>query len=328
MPTPDRIARFLSACGWDNALRKPLAGDASRRRYERLTDDTKGVAVLMDAPPGSGEDTRPFLDIADYLHGLDLSAPRIIAADEDQGLILLEDLGDDLYARVLEAGRADEISLYIAATDVLLRLQSAEPPAGLAAYDADAMTKLAGLATEWYAPEADGAPLLSALHAKLLEVWPTQPVTVLRDYHAENLLWLPQRPGTERVGLLDFQDAMLGHPVYDLVSLVQDARRDVGEDASSAALAHFSEHTAASQDELAFWTSVIGAQRALRILGVFARLSRRDEKPGYLEFVPRVWRDLQTCLQHPSMAEVAQAARALPAPSESYLERLKSQAAP
>ena len=330
----DLSTGFLAAAGWGEALRAPLAGDASNRRYERLQAADGAPAVLMDAPPEKGEDVRPFVAIAEYLTGLGLSAPRILAADPEHGFLLLEDLGDDLFARVVLDRPPLETELYCAATDVLLALHSHRPPPALAPYDAPVMADMAALAYRWYGAQETGsmAALSQTFHAAfqalLAEHIPDQTVLIQRDYHAENLLWLPARSGPARVGLLDFQDAMLGHPAYDLVSLLQDARRDVPPAVEQEMIARYiakSGHDAA-QFQAAY--ALLGAQRNLRILGVFARLSLLAGKPHYVDFIPRVWDYLMRDLEHPLLADIrARLLADLPAPSEALLTELKAKCA-
>ncbi|ARE40586.1 putative Ser/Thr protein kinase-like protein [Rhodovulum sp. P5] len=336
---PDRAAlrdAFLSRAGWGGAVRRPLAGDASNRRYDRLTGGPGGAgAVLMDAAPEKGEDVRPFVAIARHLSGLGLSAPRILADDPDHGFLLLEDLGDDLFARVAKQAPDMEPPLYEAAVDVLAALHSAPLPAGLAAYDAPLMADLACLPFDWYipaldrpAPDDERAAFRDAIKRRLAAL-PDDPVLVLRDYHAENLLWLPDRAGIARVGLLDFQDAMTGHRAYDLVSLLEDARRDVPEDLQARMRARYV--AAAGIDAGAFDAAyaLMGAQRNLRILGVFARLCVRDGKPGYLPMMGRVWGHLMRDLAHPSMADLQERViRLLPPPDPDILDRIASRCAP
>jgi aminoglycoside/choline kinase family phosphotransferase len=335
MPSRDALATaFLSASGWGDAARAPLAGDASNRRYERLNDARLGSAVLMDAPPERGEDVGPFIRIAEHLVSLGLSAPRILARDPEHGFLLIEDLGDDLFARVIPANPSLEIPLYETATDVLLALHRAPLPPGLAAYDPVVMTDMAALAFDWYVahaatpdPAARNA-FNAAFRPLLADQAGDQSVLIQRDYHAENLLWLPERSGPARVGLLDFQDAMTGHPAYDLVSLMQDARRDVPAAVETAMIARYI--AGSNHDPAAFDAAyhLLGAQRNLRIIGVFARLCIRDGKAHYVDFIPRVWGLLQRDLDHPALAPIAPMLRAsLPSPDPEILHRLKSQCA-
>ncbi len=323
----DRAAAFLAEAGWGAAARAPLAGDASLRRYERLTRDG-ARAVLMDSPPDKGEPVEPFLAIGAHLMASGLSPPAVMAADRVNGFLLLEDLGDALFARMVEREPGSEGPLYEAAADVLAAMQAAPAPAGLRAYDTAAMVAAAGLAPQWYclatARKAAPATELSTALAEALDaIARVPPVLVHRDFHSENLLWLPERGGVRRVGLLDFQSAELGHPVYDLVSLVQDARRDVSAEAAAATTRRFAAATGTAEAEVERSAAVLGTQRALRILGVFARLSLHYGKPGYVRYIPRVWAQLQTNLLHPALHDVAPVvARILPEPTGDRLNRI------
>lgn len=324
------IDAFLGRCGWNKAERRHLAGDASDRRYERLRLGA-ATAVLMDNPPGGADDPRAFAAMAHHLRGLGLSAPAILAEDLESGLFLLEDLGDDLYARLLAADPAREAELYAPAVDVLLHLQAAPAPPGLPNLSAGDWASAAGMALDWYAFAATGhRPPAQAFQATLEEVLGTHAdmsrVLILRDYHAENLLWLPGRNGLARVGLLDFQLGQLGQPGYDLVSLVQDARRDVRPETEAAMVARFAKAIDAPLSDFAAHCAALGAQRALRILGVFVRLGVVAGKPHYLSLIPRVWGHLQRNLSHPALADLrAICDEILPAPTPAILDRIALQ---
>jgi hypothetical protein len=303
-----RIADFLSRHGWADAERRVLAGDASFRRYDRLNRVGEAM-VLMDAPPPH-EDIRPFVHVARYLTGLGLGAPAIVAADDEAGLLLLEDLGDDLFTRVLREGRADERNLYEAATDVLIVLHRAGAKVDLPAYDDKIMLEMALLLVDWFAPLA-GIELKGGARDDYAALWRAMlaaahigPDTViLRDYHADNLVWRPDRKGPARVGLLDFQDAMIGPRPYDLVSLLEDARRDVAPATVDAVLRRYlAAFPDLDPESFATAYAVAGAQRNCRIIGVFCRLLARDGKPGYQALLPRVWGHLAHDLEHPANA--------------------------
>ncbi|KIC27834.1 aminoglycoside phosphotransferase family protein [Leisingera sp. ANG-M6] len=321
---------FLSQTPYANWQRGPLAGDASNRRYERLTSAEGQTVVLMDAPPEKGEDIRPFIRIADYLRAQGLSAPEILAQDSENGFLLLEDLGDDLYARIIEREPVLERELYEAATDALVALHQAPMPE-LESYGPRLMAEMAGLAFSKYRAgilgEGDAdlqARFENQFEDILRETVKGDPVLVQRDYHAENLLWLPDRDGVARVGLLDFQDARAGHPAYDLVSLLQDARRDVPAGIEMQMISRYI--TAAGADESGFRTAytVLGVQRNLRILGVFARLSLDYGKPHYVDLIPRVWDHFFRGLDHSALAPVARLLRdSLPAPTPENLDGLR-----
>ncbi|QGY00164.1 aminoglycoside phosphotransferase [Roseovarius faecimaris] len=335
---PDRdaaIAAFVEDAGWSDATLAPLAGDASNRRYLRLTRDAPpGRAVLMDAPSDKGEDVRPFIAIATYLARAGFSAPVIYAADEGQGFLLLEDLGDDLFARVIPSEPELENSLYSCATDVLVRLHDTPPPDGLATYSISVMTEMAALSYDWYRTASLGpddaarARFARAMGACLTAQAPEQDVLIQRDYHSENLLWLSGREGVARVGLLDFQDAMLGHRAYDLVSLLQDARRDVPPEIERAMIARYCTATGQDKDRFDAAYHALGAQRNLRILGVFARLCLRDGKAHYVDLIPRVWGLLLRDLAHPALEELRRIVLSdLPPPGADLCKDLKDKCA-
>ena len=307
----DRLrAEFVDRAGWGDAGERLLAGDASFRKYYRLIRPRES-AVVMDAPPPQ-EDVRPFVRVARYLIGLGLSAPQILAEDPEHGFLLLEDFGDDTYARVLAAG-GDEGELYRRATDVLVELYRTGDPAtlpDLGAYSGEALIEAAMLLPEWYLPAATGKPTPPEETARYIAAWreclaavpPADDALLLRDYHKDNLLWLPGRPGVKACGLLDFQDAQRGHPSYDLVSLIEDARRDVTPAVQAACLDRYI-GGAGIADAAGFRTgfAVMAAQRHARIIGVFVRLLKRDGKSDYLQYLPRVWRMFENALQHEAL---------------------------
>lgn len=303
------ITAFLQGAGWGDAEIRPLAADASFRRYERLTGP-RGRAVLMDAPPPQ-EDVRPFLKVARHLSALGYSAPRILAEDVTNGLLLLEDLGDDTFTRLLARG-TDEAELYRLAIDLLVDLHRRSDAASvdLPPYDHDRLLLEASLLTDWYMP-AIGRPAAPAVRDEYLARWrhvlaairEPRPTLVLRDYHVDNLMRLPSRAGVAACGLLDFQDALIGPAAYDLVSLLEDARRDVAPPLVKAMLGrYFAAFPAIDQPSFLAGYAVLGAQRSAKIIGIFTRLMMRDGKPQYLGHIPRVWRLLDSDLVHPALA--------------------------
>ena len=299
-PHPD-APEFLARHGWAGAEIRPLAGDASFRRYFRVHDGER-TAVLMDAPPAK-EDSRPFLAVGAHLRELGLAAPLPLGIDLSAGLILLEDFGDDRVAPVLADDPAREAAIYAEAVDILAELHR-HPAPDVAAYDVAELRREARLFVDWYLP-AVGLPEASGYDAAWNAVWPhalaARPVLTLRDYHADNLMLLDGN----RLGLLDFQDALAGHPAYDLVSLLQDARRDVAPAVEAAMLDRYMA-AARITDRDGFRASyeVLGAQRNAKIIGVFARLRDRDGKAGYIALIPRVWAHLERNLAHPALAPV------------------------
>ena len=312
-----------------------IAGDASDRAFARLVRGGE-TAVLMETPAGSPDDPLAFERIARHLSSIGLSAPRVLARDATGGLMLLEDLGRDLYPAVIARAPSSEATLYAAATDVLAELQARPAPPGLPDLAPGDWAAAAGQTLDWYARAATGRPLagdasgdVAGEVARLIARHGDGPrVAILRDYHAGNLLWLPGRAGLGRVGLLDFQLAQMGQPVYDLVSLLQDARRDVGRGATGAAQARFASARGAASFEDAFGAAyaVWGAQRALRILGVFARLCLQAGKAHYVGLMPRVWDHLRRNLEHPACAALAGLCRThLAAPGPDVRARIEAQ---
>lgn len=337
--SPDReqlIRNFLAPTIWSDAVRKHLAGDASNRDYARLTNpDTGKTVVLMNAPPQKGEDVRPFVHIARFLSAAGLSAPEVYHVDETNGLLLLEDLGDALFANIVKDGAVSEPTLYRAAIDSLVRLHQLPVPAGVTAYSPDLMAELSLRSFDWYLFGACGIRKDTAKTAFKLEmsvllhsVFQSEPVLALRDFHSENLIWLPERDGIKRVGLLDFQDAMSCHPAYDLASLLHDARRDVLPGLKEKMIARYVSATRSDQKSFETTFSVLSAQRNLRIIGGFSRLSMKFGKPAYLGLLPRVWRHLLTDLEHPKLEKLRNLVLTeLPAPTNDVIKVLKNKCA-
>lgn len=315
MQRPDRsheIAAFLRRVGWGSAQRSHLAGDASFRRYERVQEAGR-QAVLMDAPPPF-EDVRPFLHVSALLGEAGLSAPAILEADPDEGFLLLEDLGDDSFSRILARGQEKEEALYLAAMDALLRIQGNVTAQAVAPYDTQVYLREVSLFSDWFLPQVLGVAKARSLRERYLGIWADileanrllQSVMVHRDYHADNLLWLPQRQDEGRVGMIDYQDALAGDPLYDVVSLLEDARRDVAADTVEAAFRRYIEGAGLEEAAARAHYAVLGAQRNSKIVGIFTRLAVRDGKPHYLSFLPRVWNHLERDLMHSALAPLKQ----------------------
>ena len=307
-----QIEDFLAAAGWPGADHVTLAEDASFRRYERVTRPGD-AAVLMDAPPDR-EDIRPFMKIADQLLALGFSAPRILAEDVGGGFLLLEDLGDSTFSRLMDGGD-DPAPLYRLATDVLIALHRTPVadvvPAGTPIYDDALLLTEASLLTDWYLPAVMGEVTPHAVAAAYRDIWVkllplargVADTLVLRDFHVDNLMRIAGRTGTAACGLLDFQDAVKGPVSYDFISLVEDARRDVDEalraNMRAQYLAGFPTLDAAAFD---LSCVILGAQRHCKVLGIFTRLRDRDGKNDYLHHVPRLWRLLENVTAHPALA--------------------------
>ena len=331
---------LLVRSGWDEAERHHMQGDASSRAYERLVKPDGAKAVLMIAParpdgppvrdgkPYSAivklaETVNAFVAMDQGLRALQLSAPRILAQNLSQGLLILEDLGTE---PVIENG-APRPERYAEAVRLLAKLHATELPGMLPVaegiehvippYDLEALLFEAELMPEWYAPAIRDVTLSGSARSAFLSLW-TEALTgllgerttwTLRDYHSPNLIWLPEREGLERVGLIDFQDAVLGHPAYDLASLLQDARVDASAEFELRLLGLYIRERRAREpgfDMQAFARAyaVLAAQRATKILGIFARLDKRDGKPGYLAHLPRIEGYLARNLAHPAMSDL------------------------
>ncbi len=340
---------FLAAAGLADAVRDPLPGDASTRRYERLTPPSGPTLMLMDqaasaeSPPADPSWTpeqrlasgwnatarlsagriEAFAAVAGHLRSVGLSAPALPALDAPKGLAVLEDFGDGLFARVIEAGQ-DEAPLYLAAVEALAELHAAPTPevlrgpAGdwpLLTYDETALQGGADLFVEWLPRLDDRLTFDAAAVAAWREAWAPivaegaakASVMAHRDYHAENLIWLPERDGPARVGLIDFQDAVRAHPSWDLHSLLQDARRDVSPELEALALdRYFSLRPEHHRDAFMRQYAALATLNEARILGIFARLIARDGKPRYRQFMPRVWAHLNRNLTAPGLEGVAE----------------------
>ena len=297
MTTRDiHINNFLQSHGFGKATRQKMGADASFRRYERLGLNGKSY-ILMDAPPPH-EDVRPFLKIARYLTDLGLHAPTILAEDVVEGLLILEDFGDARYNLYLKEHPEKEEKLYSKAVEVLAELHK-HKPLDIPPYDEALLIEHAERFLEWYMPhiakrEVSRESFVAAWKEVLTQRDIGKPVVALFDFHADNLMWLAD----ENVGLLDFQDALIAPPTYDLVSLLQDCRRPVSFAFEQKMLAHYKKFSGL---DLNVSYAVMGAQRHTRILGTFARLAVRDKKPHYLDWVPKEWEYLKQNLAHPAL---------------------------
>ncbi len=345
----ETIRAFLDRAGWGDAIRADLAGDASTRRYERLRGP-RGRAVLMDwpraseAPVPSGQlsysqiahlavDCRPFVAVCDYLTARGLAAPEIFARNLEDGLLLLEDLGDAVYGPAIDAGRGpNDVALdemYRAAIDVVITLQNAPAPDELPVgdgsmhrvplFDDSVFRAELNVPLDWYFPvvlgreaTADERAAYHAIWSDLRPLIDAGPRTLfLRDFHSPNMLWLAANEGLRRVGLIDFQDALIGSRAYDLVSVLQDARKDVPVAREQAMLDLY---VARARVELAGFDepefraayAALGAERALRLIGLWPRLLKRDGKPHYMAHMPRTMDYLKRNLAHPAMHPLKQ----------------------
>lgn len=302
---PPGADAFLTQAGWGGATIEALPGDASFRRYFRIRR-SNGNAMLMHAPPPT-EDPEPFLRSAKWLDANGMRAPHVLAEDAGQGFVLLEDFGEIRMREYLDAWPQDEEEVYRRAIDALLQLRKL-PPGPFTGYTLAEYQREAKLFVDWFVPArqlyVDSRTWANAWEQVLMRLLPRQRpgVTVLRDYHAENIMLLG---GLDKQGLLDFQDALVGHPAYDLVSLLQDARREVSPELEQRMLNYYCERCGEGEDFLADY-AVLGAQRNAKIVGIFVRLWKRDGKPRYLDYIPRVWALMERDLAHPALAPVAE----------------------
>ena len=332
---------FLSGSDWADSNIVSLAGDASTRSYFRLSRNAR-TALLMDAPPGTetvacppcasarerkalgynasarlaGNNLHAFIAITKALHAIGLSTPRIYQADPEQGFAIIEDLGDSLFASIANDPQT-ELTIYEHAVRSLAVIHK-EPWTvekfighSVLTYDHTAMLAETNLLAEWYWEHHTGVPPSSEAIQEANSLWQeylhclSAPKTlILRDFHAENLLWLPEREPIARTGMIDFQDGLIGHFSYDLVSLLEDARRDVSHDLAKKIFNLYTHEmglTKTDREERELEYAVLGAQRNAKILGIFARLAKRDGKPRYLDLLPRVEEHFRRNLSHPAL---------------------------
>ena len=308
-----QIDDFVAGLGWGDAMRSLAAGDASFRSYDRVQKADGSSAIVMDAPPEK-EDVRPFLNVRAYYEDEGYRVPALLGADLNAGLLLLEDLGNTSFSAVLRANPALEEVLYASACSVLAaKVDVGTDGITLPEYDKAVLRREAALLVEWFLPLVMGSAerardagdaFMEAFESVVREEYMTPSVVVHRDYHADNLFWLQSGHGIQRVAMLDFQDALKGHPAYDMVSLLEDARRDVSAEVVMLCIEHFLDLTRLPREPFMQAYAFFGMQRNAKILGIFTRLCQRDGKPHYLTFMPRVWAHFLGDLEHPSNAPI------------------------
>ena len=348
MTTSLDIEIFLKKSGWKNFDRTRIKGDASSRRYERVTSHNQN-AILMITPQAENENyeissgktntrenmgynslarlagnkVEAFICISKELSIRGFSAPKIFASDLSKGLLLLEDLGDNLFSKFIQSNANQEKKLYLAAVDCLAAIYRSTFSKNLTyensfweleVYDDVAMLAEVDLLLDWYAKDfghqigSQNKKIWHSIWKKLfINFEAVAPGLGLRDFHAENIFWLNQREGTENIGLIDFQDALFVHPSYDLVSLVEDARRDVSPELTEMLIDRFCQKSGIKNDEkFRSAYAIMGAQRNAKILGIFVRLAKRDKKLQYLDYIPRVKEHLMRNLNSPCCEELKQ----------------------
>ena len=314
----DLIEGFLNANGWERALRQTLADDASFRRYERITDGSRCV-VLMDAPPDK-ENVELFIDAASDLNELGCKVPAVLASDKKNGFLLLEDFGNKTYSKVLQQNPTRERELYSLAVDVLIHLQKQIRTLNYhtkrGSYNNDILINEACVLLDWYFPKIHDKPIPEEGRTLYVNLWNEllnpiffSPSTIVhRDFHIDNLVLLKGESGISGCGLLDFQDALIGSGIYDLMSLLEDARRDVTKvlqsELKNKYFCEIQELGIFRAPYAVFETNfaILAANRHAKVLGVFSRLATRDNKEGYLDHIPRVWGLLEAALNHPKLA--------------------------
>ncbi|MCE3255520.1 MAG: hypothetical protein K0R25_1014 [Rickettsiaceae bacterium] len=289
------LSKFLKDNKIINYKIEKIAGDASFRHYFRVINEDGKKFIVMDAPP-EHEDVKPFCKIANFLLSNNFSAPQIFAADYQNGFLLLEDFGDDSYRKILERHSSKQDQLYQDAIELLVELENINPPKDLPIYNNELLLREVMLFVDWYLPNIAKKPLDEKQKQKFCDAWldlfsklSAPKMLVLRDYHADNLMLLEERNGIKKVGLLDFQDAVAGVAAYDLVSLLEDARRDVSKDLQEKMLQHYLEKSNCNKEQFLLDYQILSLQRNTKIIGIFSRLSFRDNKKNYLDFLPRVF---------------------------------------
>ena len=306
-----------------------ITSDASNRKYLRLTKGNKTV-ILMDSNPEKNEPVNNFIYFTNFLRKHHFSAPKIYDSDIPNGLLLLEDLGARNFADILKVKPKVETNIYKEAVNQLIMIQSKETPKQAKPYSTEILIEEALLFTEWYLGETNSSRLstqfTSLLTPLLKKIDQTKPTLVLRDFHAENLIWMNSRKNFKRVGLLDYQDALIGHPAYDIASLLKDARRDVSIEVRDIMTNHYLEKTKHNKDLFLRDYSILSAQRNLKIIGIFSRLSIRDKKKNYVKLIPRVWKNLENDFMHPDLKNLSKFINAVaPYPNVKILKNLSQE---
>jgi N-acetylmuramate 1-kinase len=307
----EELENFLSKTEFAGALLEPLAGDASARRYVRVNISGR-QAMVMDTP-AEGENFPAFVQVAEYLRDSGYSAPQILARDMGEGFLLLEDFGDESFTKILKGKINEQETLYSAAIDLLTKWQSLDiSDLSLPFYDEELYLREVSLFPDWFLPQIMGVEQAASLRAEYMEIWrrilrsfPVAKNTfVHRDFHADNLMWLAGQQGVKRVGLLDFQDAVIGDSAYDMVSLLEDARRDVPQEITDLMIEKYLNKTGQNRENFLSAYNLLGAQRNSKIIGIFVRLAVRDGKQNYLKMLPRVWKHLERDIKHPLLKKL------------------------
>ena len=329
MKREEQIKELLRKNNLLCAPTEKITSDASNRKYLRLTKGNKTV-ILMDSNPKKNEPVNNFIYFTNFLRKHHFSAPKIYDSDIPNGLLLLEDLGARNFADILKVKPKVETNIYREAVNQLIMIQSKDTPKQAKPYSTEILIEEALLFTEWYLGETNSSRLstqfTSLLTPLLKKIDQTKPTLVLRDFHAENLIWMNSRKNFKRVGLLDYQDALIGHPAYDIASLLKDARRDVSIEVRDIMTNHYLEKTKHNKDLFLRDYSILSAQRNLKIIGIFSRLSIRDKKKNYVKLIPRVWKNLENDFMHPDLKNLSKFINAVaPYPNVKILKNLSQE---
>lgn len=307
----DYIHKFIIGAGFEQFRCESIPGDASKREYYRIYT-VNNTYILMDSS-ANYESIQPFINMDNLLLTHGVRAPIIIATDQQNGLLLLEDLGQNSFTKFLKMHPDKEQELYDAAIDVLVKTYEIGSDLKLPKQNTQLLNNGISVFLDWYVKDKIPTVIFNQVSNELYQIFEKlyvrlaslNQVLVHRDYMADNLLWIEKGEGLQRVGVIDFQDAVVGSPAYDVVSLLEDARRDVSSDVVTAAKQRFIDkiptmNTRAFEDSYA----ILGAQRNIRIIGVFNRLNLRDNKPKYLNYLPRIWEYIRQNLEHPALFEL------------------------
>jgi aminoglycoside/choline kinase family phosphotransferase len=287
----------------------PIVGDAGLRDYFRLSTQDSNY-IIMDCPP-SYTSVKPFIDVAQFLTQNDFSAPQIINYDTENGFLILQDFGKvsvrDYILGLEEQDLQERTNIYHLSINLLVDLQKIAPPSELQNFSNDLMCSELSVFSDYYIPYKKNEKISSAKLEQFIEIWQnilskqtqTTKSIILRDYHVENMMYLDQEKNIKKLGLLDFQDALVGSPIYDLVSILEDARIDIPRNFALECIQYYAEQKNLDFNKVLNDYHILGAQRNLRILGVFARKYSRDGNDTYLQYIPRVLKYLEYDLSHP-----------------------------
>ncbi len=294
-----------------NYSMEPILGDAGLRDYLRVKTDNDSY-IIMDCPP-SYTSIKPFIDIANFLNQNNFSAPEVFKHDINNGFLILQDLGTlSVKNYLIKTGTSEQKNIYHLSIDLLIKLQETSPPKGLIEFNNDLLRSELSVFTDHYIPYKKNKEIHTDELSEFNKTWqeilikqaPIKQSIVLRDYHVENMMYLKDEKGIKKLGLLDFQDALIGSPIYDLVSILEDARIDIDRNFALECVQYYAKEKNINIDQALINYHILGAQRNLRILGVFARKYNRDKDNTYLQYIPRVLKYLEYDVSHPALEPI------------------------